>query len=86
MKHIIEHVAQRKVVWANKVVVRTIEFAENCLQMTVETPVTSTCLSVDFLELQTDGMSKNLLHTESTAKCIHHMLVKLEYHYIGKES
>jgi hypothetical protein len=32
---------------------------------TVETPVTSTCLSADCLDLQTDRMTNKLLHTDS---------------------
>jgi 3-dehydroquinate dehydratase len=35
---------------------------------TVETPVKSTSLSVDCLELKTDRMSNKLLHTESAAR------------------
>jgi hypothetical protein len=31
MKHIRQHLAQRKVVWVNKIVVTTIKFAESCL-------------------------------------------------------
>jgi hypothetical protein len=31
MKHIRQHVAQRNVIWANKIVVATIKFAESCL-------------------------------------------------------
>jgi hypothetical protein len=53
---------------------------------TVETPVTSTCLSADCLELKTDRMSNKLLHTESAARYKHHMKVKFEYGYIGKEN
>jgi hypothetical protein len=49
------------------------------LNETVETPVTSTCVSLDCLELKTDRMSNKLLHTESAAKYKHHMQVKLEY-------
>jgi hypothetical protein len=45
----------------------------------VETPVTSTCLSVDCLESKTDHiyMSNKLLHTESAARCKHHMQVRM---------
>jgi hypothetical protein len=53
---------------------------------TVETPVTSTCLSVDFIELETYGMSNKFLHTKSISRYILHMSVKLEYYYIGKGS
>jgi hypothetical protein len=53
---------------------------------TVETHVTLACLSLDCLELKTDRMSIKLLHTESAARHKHHMQVKLEYCYIGKES
>jgi hypothetical protein len=31
IKHIRQHVAQRMVAWANKIVVATIEVAESCL-------------------------------------------------------
>jgi hypothetical protein len=53
---------------------------------TVETPVTSTCLSADCLQLKTDHKSNKLLYTDSAARYKHHMQVKLEYSYIGKES
>jgi hypothetical protein len=53
---------------------------------TVETPLTSTCLSVDCVELQTDRMSNKLLHIESVARYKHHMQYRLEYCYSGKES
>jgi hypothetical protein len=53
---------------------------------TVDTPVTSTCLSVHCLELKINHMWKKLLYTKSAAICKHHMQVKLEYCYIGKES
>jgi hypothetical protein len=49
----------------------------------VEAPVTS---FVDCLELKADRMSNKLLHTESAARYKHHMQVKMEYCYIGKES
>jgi hypothetical protein len=52
----------------------------------VESPVTSTCLSVDCLESKTDRMLNKLLRKESAARCKHHMQVKLECCYIGKES
>jgi hypothetical protein len=44
---------------------------------TIESSVTSTCLSVDCHELKTDCMSNKLLHTKSTAKYIHFIQVKL---------
>jgi hypothetical protein len=44
---------------------------------TVETHVISTCLSVDCLELKTGHMSNMLLQTESAARHIHHMQVKM---------
>jgi hypothetical protein len=53
---------------------------------TVETPVTSTCLSASCLGLKTDRMSNKLLDTESAARYKHHMQVKVEYFYIGMES
>jgi hypothetical protein len=53
---------------------------------TVETPVTPTCLSEDCLELKTDRLSNKLLHTESAARYKHHIQVKFEYCYTGKES
>jgi hypothetical protein len=53
---------------------------------TEETPVRSTCLSVDYLELKTDRMSNKLLHTELPARYKHFPQVKLEYYYVGKES
>jgi hypothetical protein len=56
------------------------------LNETVEIPLTSFCLSVDCLKLKTDRMSSKLLHTESAARYKHHLQVKLEYCYIGKES
>jgi hypothetical protein len=53
---------------------------------TVETSVTSTCLSVDCLESKTDRMLNKLLHTGSAERYIQHMQVKMEYCYIGKGS
>jgi hypothetical protein len=55
---------------------------------TVETPVTSTCLSVDCLKLQADRMSNEFLHTESAVRYKYHMQVKMGYFYlhVGKES
>jgi hypothetical protein len=52
----------------------------------VETPMTSACFSVDCFELKTDRMSSKQLHIESAAMYIHHMQVKMEYCYIGKEN
>jgi hypothetical protein len=72
MKHIRQHVDQRKVAWANSV--------DHCndhkicgelpINETVENHVISTCLSVDCFELNTDPMSNKLLHTESAARYI----------------
>jgi hypothetical protein len=62
MKHIRQHVAQRKVVWENKIVVTTIKCGKLPVNETVETPVTSTYLSIDCLELKTDRMASKLLH------------------------
>ena len=36
---------------------------------TVETPVTSTCLSADCIELKFDRMSSKLMHTEINTRC-----------------
>jgi hypothetical protein len=90
MKHIRQHVVQRKVIWANEIV-RSNDH-KICEKLpakeTVETPATSTCLSVGCLKLKTDLMSNKLLHTEADARYTHHMQVKLEYryYYIGKGS
>jgi hypothetical protein len=80
MKHIRQRVAQRKVAWANKIIVATVKYICRNLPAneTVKTHGT-TCLSEDFLELKTDRMSNKLLHTESAARFIHLMQVKLEY-------
>jgi hypothetical protein len=43
---------------------------------TAETPVTSTCLSANCLELKTDCMSYKLLHIVSAASYKHYMQVK----------
>ena len=53
---------------------------------TVETPVTSTYLSIDYLAIKIDRMSSRLLYIEYAAIYIHHMQVKLQYYYIGKGS
>jgi hypothetical protein len=45
----------------------------------VETPVTSTCLSANCLELKTDRMSNKLLYTASAASHKHHLHVKLVF-------
>jgi hypothetical protein len=51
MKDIRQHVAQRKIVWVNKIVVTTIKFV---VSETSETLVTSTFLLVNCPELKTD--------------------------------
>jgi hypothetical protein len=38
------------------------------------------------LELETDRMSNKLLHIESAARHKHHIQMKMEYCYTGKES
>jgi hypothetical protein len=38
VKHIRQHVTQQKIVWANKIIVTTIKFAESCLQTIVGKP------------------------------------------------
>ena len=46
---------------------------------TIETPMTSTCLSVDFLKEKTDHMSNKPLHTKSAVRNKYHIQVTLEY-------
>jgi hypothetical protein len=59
---------------------------KNCEKLpvkeTVETLVTSTFLSADYIELKTDHVWIKLLHIQSTVKYKHHMQVKLEYYCI----
>ena len=44
---------------------------------TVETPVTSTCLSADCIELKFDRMSSKLMHTELPARYKHQMQIAI---------
>jgi hypothetical protein len=53
---------------------------------TVETPVTSACLSVARLELNTYHVQNTLLHIKSAERHKHYMLVIMEYCYIDKGS
>jgi hypothetical protein len=39
MKHVRQHVAQRKVVWANKIIVTTVKFEESCLKTRLLKPL-----------------------------------------------
>jgi hypothetical protein len=57
---------------------------KSSMYVTVETPVTSTCLSVDCLELKTDRMLNKPLYIESAARHKHHMQM-MEHRYIWKE-
>jgi hypothetical protein len=59
-------------------------FRKLLVNETVETPVISTCMSVECLELKTYRMSNKLLHTESAERYLRHIQVKMEYYYIGK--
>jgi hypothetical protein len=49
---------------------------------TIETPVTSTCLSFTSLEWKTDRMSNKLLCTKSVASYKHRMQMMIEHYYI----
>jgi hypothetical protein len=79
MKQSRQHAAHRKFVLADQIIVTT---EKNCGQLpvneTVETPVTSTSLSVDCFELKTFHMSNKLLHTESGARYKHSTQVKMK--------
>jgi hypothetical protein len=56
------------------------------IDKTVETPVTSFCLSIDCLKSKTDRMSNKSLHIESAARYKHYMQVMMGYCYIDKGS
>ena len=56
------------------------------LNETVETPVTSTCVSAAYLDSKTDHIQNKLLHIESAERYKHHMQVIMGYCYIDKGS
>jgi hypothetical protein len=49
-----------------------------------ESPVTSTNLSVAYLDLKTDRMQNEFMHVKSDERYRHHMQVIMEYHYLDK--
>jgi hypothetical protein len=59
---------------------------ELCVKESLETPMTLTCLSVDFLELKTDRMQNHTLHTESASRYKHHIQVMMGYYQTGNGS
>jgi hypothetical protein len=78
MKHARQHVAQKKVAQANEIVIHNDHICGKLPEdETVETPVTSTCLLVDCLELKTDRMSNKLLHVMTQAYI---SPVSIQYH------
>jgi hypothetical protein len=79
MKHIRQHVAQRKVVWANEIVVTTINLRKAASKGNCWNPC-----DINLFELKTDHMLNKLLHTKSDVRYTDH--VKLEYYYKGKGS
>jgi ribosomal protein S17E len=64
MKHIRQHVAQRKVVWANKIVVTTIKFAESCLYTRHLKPLWHQLICQYKSKLSNDFRHNNYLYTQ----------------------
>ena len=56
------------------------------LNETLETPVTSICVSVAYLDLKTDHIQNKLLHIESVERYKHHLQVIMRYCCIDKGS
>jgi hypothetical protein len=64
MRLVRQLVAKGKVESVNKIVVIAIICGKLSVNKTVDTLLTSTCLSVDCLELKRDRMSSNLVYIE----------------------